>query len=45
MHQGPNELDVAAVYTAERPDQPAIQFAVENIAPRLIQTDKDPCRA
>jgi hypothetical protein len=38
-----NELDVVAVYTAERPDQPAIQLKIETIAPRIIQTDREMC--
>jgi hypothetical protein len=39
----PNELDVVAVYTVERPDQPAIQLKIETIAPRIIQTDQAMC--
>jgi hypothetical protein len=38
-----NELDSVAVYTAERPDQPAIQVKIETIAPRIIQTDREMC--
>jgi hypothetical protein len=29
--RSPNELDVVAVYTAERPDQPAIQLEIETL--------------
>lgn len=41
--RSPNELDVVAVYTVERPDQPAIQLVIETIAPRIIQTDQAMC--
>jgi hypothetical protein len=39
-----NELDVVAVYTVERPDQPAIQLEIETIVPRIIQTDREMCQ-
>jgi hypothetical protein len=40
----PSELDVVAVYTVERPNQPAVlQLAIETIAPRIIQTDQEMC--
>jgi hypothetical protein len=42
--RSPNELDVVAVYTVERPDQSAIQLRIETITPRVIQTDQDMCR-
>jgi hypothetical protein len=42
--RSPNELDVVAVYTVERPDQPAIHLQIETIAPRVIQTDQEMCR-
>jgi hypothetical protein len=42
--RSPNELDVVAVYTVERPDQPAIHLEIETIAPRIIQTDQEMCR-
>jgi hypothetical protein len=41
--RSPNELDVVAVYTVERPDQPAVQLKIETIAPRIIQTDQAMC--
>jgi hypothetical protein len=42
--RSPNELDVVAVYTVERPDPSAIQLRIETITPRVIQTDQDMCR-
>jgi hypothetical protein len=39
----PNELDVVAVYTVERLDQPAVQLEIETIAPRIIQTEQAMC--
>jgi hypothetical protein len=39
----PNELDVVTVYTVEPPDQPVVQFKIETIAPRIIQTDQEMC--
>jgi hypothetical protein len=41
--RSPNELDVVAVYTVERPDQPGIQLEIETIKPRMIQTDQEMC--
>jgi len=41
--RSPNELDVVAVYTVDRPNQPAVQLAIETIAPRIIQTDREMC--
>ena len=42
--RSPNELDVVAVYTVERPDQPVMQLEIKTIAPRVIQTDQEMCR-
>jgi hypothetical protein len=42
--RSPNELDVVAVYTVEHPGQPGIQFKIEAVAPRIIQTDREMCR-
>jgi hypothetical protein len=42
--RSPNELDVVAVYTLERPDQPVVQLKLDIIAPRIIQTDREMCR-
>jgi hypothetical protein len=42
--RSPNELDVVAVYTVERPDQPAVHLQMEAVAPRIIQTDQEMCR-
>jgi hypothetical protein len=42
--RSPNELDVVAVYTVERPDQPVMQLEFKAIAPRVIQTDQEMCR-
>ena len=42
--RSPNELDVVAVYTVERPNQPAIALEIEAIAPRIIQTDREMCQ-
>jgi len=42
--RSPNELDVIAVYTVERPDQPAIQLDLTTVTPRIIQTDQEMCR-
>jgi hypothetical protein len=41
-----NELDVVAVYTVERPDQPGIQLKIKDIAPRVIPSpsDREMCR-
>jgi hypothetical protein len=40
----PNELDVVAVYTVERSNEPAIHLDIETITPRIIQTDQEMCR-
>jgi hypothetical protein len=40
----PNELDVVAVYTVERPNEPVIQLDIKTIAPRIIQTDQEMCQ-
>jgi len=42
--RSPNELDVVAVYTVERSDQPVMQLEIETITPRIIQTDQEMCR-
>lgn len=42
--RSPNELDIIAVYTVERPDQPVMQLEIKTIAPRVIQTDQEMCR-
>jgi hypothetical protein len=41
--RSPNELDVVAVYTVERPDQPAVHLEIETIPPRIMQTDQAMC--
>jgi hypothetical protein len=41
--RSPNELDVVAVYTVERANQPADILQILNITPRIIQTDQPMC--
>jgi len=41
--RSPNELDVVAVYTVERDNQPADILEIRNITPRIIQTDQPMC--